>query len=224
MTNTALLAVALLLLAAVPLVAPVERADVATRGDLADGWRFLRGHPVLRSITWTSALLAAVDAAWFALLVLIAGQQLGLGPAGFGVLLAVGAVGGLAGAGFADRLGAVRLERLAAVVVAPMGAVLLVFSLAPGIATGTLAMVVTSAGFALWNVRIATARQRATPDALLGRVTSTFRLVVVTAAMIGAALGAAVAGTLTLTTTIGGAGIILLLATPAVATGHRRAG
>ncbi|MEL6985797.1 MAG: MFS transporter, partial [Actinomycetota bacterium] len=80
-TNGTLLALALLLLAGLPVLQGPIDDDEDDAGPsaplrLLDGVPFIRARPVLRSITWSSAILAAVDAAWFALLVLFVREQL----------------------------------------------------------------------------------------------------------------------------------------------------
>ncbi|MEM8903179.1 MAG: MFS transporter [Actinomycetota bacterium] len=224
-TNAGLLTVALVVLATVPLVArPTASPGAGAGGDgPAAGWRSIRSRPLLRTITWTSALLAAVDAAWFALLVLIADEQIGLGAAGFGLLLALGAVGGLAGAALGERLQPARIRVSAGAITAGMGLSLVVFAAAPAIVTGGLTVIVTSGGFAVWNVAVASARQRATPTELLGRVTATFRTLVVIGGIGGALVGGAVASRTSPLAVVLAAGLVLLTATPFVVRGflHR---
>src|SRR5688500_12742795 len=84
---------AALLTALTPAAGPVP----AGRGVRA-GLRWLACDRPLRTLALTVAAIALADSAWFAVFVLYAEQRLGLGPAGFGTLLAMGAGGGLAGA------------------------------------------------------------------------------------------------------------------------------
>jgi hypothetical protein len=63
-------------------------------GQLLEGFAFVRGHRELATVTLLAAVLSAADAAWFAVLVLHSLEVLGLPAVGFGVLLAIGAVGG----------------------------------------------------------------------------------------------------------------------------------
>ncbi|HEX6326226.1 MAG TPA: MFS transporter [Jiangellaceae bacterium] len=66
--------------------------------DIADGIRFLAAHRRLRTATLLGAALALADSAWFPLLVLYVRELLAMPGSAFGILLAVGAAGGLAGA------------------------------------------------------------------------------------------------------------------------------
>ncbi|WP_442942047.1 MFS transporter [Nonomuraea sp. NBC_00507] len=68
------------------------------------GLRWLIKHPRLRMIVSLGAVFAAMDSAWFAVLMLYVPQVLGLPAWGYGVLLGIGAVGGLAGGFFATRV------------------------------------------------------------------------------------------------------------------------
>jgi predicted MFS family arabinose efflux permease len=216
-TNASLLAGALLLLAGLPLLAPTDQTmadhesesetETEVRVGLWDGFPFLRQNPVLTMLTGASATLAAVDAAWFSLLVLLVEAKLGLGPGGFGTLLAVGAVGGLLGALVADRRPNQSLRSVAAVVFGSNAAVLILLGLRPGLATTVMALVVTSGGFALWNVHAVSTRQRLTPTDMLGRVGATYLTITVGAGIVGALLGgiAAQASSIEYTLVAGGA-------------------
>lgn len=221
LTNGSLLALALILLAGLPLL-DSEAAGGEADGDdedaapprARDGVPFILARPLLRTITWTSALLAAVDAAWFALLVLFVREQLGFGPAGFGLSLAVGAIGGLAGAALADRHPNTPIARVSALVFGASALSLLALGLAPTTALTIVALVVTSAVFAIWNVVVVSARQRATPNHLLGRVGATYRTVVVSASIVGALAGGVLADLTSLRGALVGYGVILLVASP----------
>jgi hypothetical protein len=68
------------------------------------GLRWLARHRVLRGLVLAAGLVALADAAWFSIFVLYVQLHLEAGPFGFGVYLAFGAGGGLAGALLADRL------------------------------------------------------------------------------------------------------------------------
>lgn len=227
-TNGTLLALALVLLAGLPLLqAPAHEegddTDPAAPPGLFDGVPFIRARPLLRAITWSSAVLAAVDAAWFALLVLFVREQLDFGAAGFGLSLAVGAVGGLAGAALADRGPNRPLVTISPVVFGTAAASLIGLGLAPTTVMTMIALIITSGGFAVWNVSVVSARQRATPNHLLGRVGATYRTVVVTASLVGAVAGGFLADLISIRFALVGYGVILLLAAPLSAVALRRA-
>lgn len=224
LANGSLLALALLLLAGIPLLERAEPAHqvVKERLSVLDGVPFIRSSPVLKSLTWTTAVLAAIDAAWFALLVLFVRDELGLGPAGFGFALAVGAIGGLVGAALADRFPRQSLVTVSLLVFGSMSISLILLGLAPSVAMTVLALAVTSGGFALWNVHAVSARHRLTPNHMLGRVGATYRTVVVTAGLVGAVAGGVLADAFSLTGALVCYGIVSALLTPAAFVTFRR--
>jgi predicted MFS family arabinose efflux permease len=140
------------------------------------------------------AVIALADSAWFALFVLYTTGRLGLGPTGFGALLALGAGGGLAGALLADRLVAGRRHRAAigwsAAVTAFSPGLLL---LAPHLWLAAAVVVATSAAFGVLNVAAAGLRYRLVPRELLGRVAAASQTSASVAGAAGALAGGAAA-------------------------------
>ena len=104
--NAGTLGIAVLLLLTLPSVfqpVPVEPArrdrvsPLATlRRDLGEGARWLWQHPSIRDVTIGAGVVSAMDAAWFAVLVLYVIQILHQKPGAYGLLLAVAALGGIA--------------------------------------------------------------------------------------------------------------------------------
>lgn len=176
------------------LLGAVVPADRTTGGGIRDGLSWLRRQPVLRALVLVVALVALADSAWFAVLVLYAKARLGLGPTGYGLLLALGAGGGLAGALLADRLVAGRRHRAAigwsaAVTAGPPGLLLL----PPRLWLAAVVVVATSAAFGVLNVAAAGLRYRLVPGELLGRVSAAGSTSAFAAAGVGALAGGAVA-------------------------------
>ncbi|RSM72933.1 hypothetical protein DL991_32565 [Amycolatopsis sp. WAC 01375] len=160
------------------------------RASLAEGLRWLLGHPLLRSLTVLSGGGNLANFAQSSILVLFVGQFFGIGPVGFSLLLASGSVGA-----FAGGLAAPRIDRLLGT--APTIRLTLLIScggsLLLGFATATwmpFAIVVLT-GFAVTvrNVVQVSLRQSQTPDEMLGRVNGVHRLVTYGAIPIGAAAG-----------------------------------
>jgi len=194
--NSGTLAVAAMLVLMLPdLFRPVVLAEPAAgrrtlRADIAEGLRWLARHRLLRGVTALAVLLALLDAAWFAILVLYVAEAAGVTATGFGLLLAVSSLGAIAGGMLADRI----IARLS-LTTALSGATLLT-----GLAQGALGLTgavtviatclaVSGFAFAIANVAVVTIRQRYTPERLLGRVTATYRTLVSGAAAAGALLG-----------------------------------
>jgi MFS family permease len=107
-------AVVLLGLPAGRLFTPAARGDQATgvMGELRAGVVALRNNGFAAHLVGADIVCSVVYGAQTVLLLLL-GQRLGYGDAGYGYLLAACGVGGLVGAGLAPRLSAVRYPRYA---------------------------------------------------------------------------------------------------------------
>ena len=186
------------------------------RTELADGLRWLRGHPLLRRLVVVAGLLSLVSELAQAQLVLYALQDLHLSDATFGLFAFVGGIGGLAGAGIAPRL--VRAAGRRVVVVggivccgAGFGGMGLVRSPVAGAALfGLFAAAVVAV-----NVVLATARHTLVPGELLGRVLGVWRTVVWGAIPLGALLGGVLTealGTAARTFAVSGAALLAIAA------------
>lgn len=189
----------------------------AARGEplrrrLAAGARFLRGNPAVRRLAIVIALFNVTFGATYSILVLYAFERLGLGEAGFGLLLSASAVGGLAGAAVFPRLEArfsyATLLR-AGLVVESATHLLLGATTSVGVAGAVL--VVFGVHEATWGSLSNTIRLRATPTELQGRVNGIYLLAVFGPMSLGAVLGGAVAEAFGLLSVfwVGGAGASL---------------
>lgn len=215
-----MLTIAVVLIGGLSLIAMpapvVETARTRRSDSMLAGLRFVTGSDVLRRTISATALLAGIDAAWFSLLVVLVTDELGLTAATFGLLLAVGSVGGLAGAALAPRITVLGGAALAAGVFGGMGLSLAAVWVSPSVASVTIALVVTSAGFAAWNVALAGVRQRATPNNVLGRVAAVSRTVTLLTSLIAALGGGWFTARFGIDATIGVAAATLLVACPLV--------
>ena len=125
-----------------------------------------------------------------AILVLFAGERLGLGPVGYGVLLSSLAVGGVLGALSAGRvagwLGAGTTMRAGLLIEASTSAIIALWQDAY-----VVGMMLALFGFhaLVWNVVTISLRQELVPDGLLGRVNSSYRLLGMGGTAAGALLG-----------------------------------
>lgn len=195
--NAAAFAVAIVLVAGVRGHFTPERREARDwRAELGEGWAFLRDAPLLR-------LLAVVTGVWNLLhqmvaiaLVLHVQEVLGMAAWGYGLILAAGAVGGIAGGLVADR--AVRWMGPGAAARWMTLASALAFAAMPLAPNGiALALVLAAFEFTglIWNTVSVSYRQRVIPDALLGRVNSLYRLLAWGTMPVGLLLsGAIVAG------------------------------
>ncbi len=217
-SNAGLLAASVLLLAGLPLIHPAPETLVPSTdsGRIRDGLAYLKQSQPLRVITLASALLIAIDGAWFTLLVIMNSAVLGLPDSAFGLLLASGAIGGLAGSAIADRFPHLSLRHVSVGVFATMAVSLLGLGFYPTVMSTVAVLISTSGAFAVWNVFAVSARQRLTPRHLLGRVTGAYKTVVLAAAAAGAFTGGLIAEVASIQTSLVLAGSLAAISTPIV--------
>ena len=174
------LGIAVLLLLTLPGVfRPASQPDgqaptLATlRRDFADGLRWLWRHPAIRDVTIAVGIIIAMDAAWFAVFVLYVIEILHQRPGMYGLLVAGGAVGGIAAGGLGPainrRIGPWRSLLIAGLV---MAATQTVLGLTANVITAAAMLAASSAACVLFGITGTTMRQRLVPDHLLGRIMS----------------------------------------------------
>ena len=214
--DAASFAISGLLLASIPghFRAPTTRTRGPIRVEIAEGLRWLWNHRVIRSFAIGAAVLNVTFTAGMSLLVLFAQDELGIGEAGFGLLLAGMAVGSTTGslvsAKIVDRLGS---RRAVLAAVATIGVTLIGVALTRNpFATGGL-LALTGFAQMVWNVVAVSYRQTVVPNELLGRVNSVYRLLAYGSFPIGALLGGLIAETTNLGVPwlVAGIGTLLLV-------------
>ncbi|WP_217641693.1 MFS transporter [Actinopolyspora alba] len=146
-------------------------------GEIRQGAVFVLGSPGLRAVVGTVGVVALLTSAVNTIAVLFALDALGLAPSTVPTLLVCAAAGTLV----ASRVTSGMSERFGGPTV--MIAALLV--LAGGMATLELVRMLAAAwcsyfvmgfGAGMWNVLSAANRQRLTPESMMGRVTSAYRV------------------------------------------------
>jgi MFS family permease len=174
---------------------PREGPRTTIRSDIREGLSFLAGQPVLRTMALMVGMGNLANSATGAVFVLFAvgpDSAMGLTEPQFGILFAVSAAGGLLGGLVAERVQR-RIGRARTLTVSVIG--MIAFVAAPAITTnaGIIGAVLFVGGVTvmLWNIATVSFRQRVTPDHLLGRVNSAYRLVAWGTRPLGAALGGA---------------------------------
>ena len=202
--NAGTLGIAVLLLLTLPGVFAPPPADRAAEPgarssfwrDFTEGVRWLWQHPDMRDVTIVAGLVSALDAAWFAVLVLFVVGDLHQQPGAYGLLLAIGALGGVAiggiGAVLTRRLGPWRSLLLGGVAMAASQAGL---GVTGNVVVAAAMLFISSGAWALFNMTAVTMRQRQVPAALLGRVSSLFGTVTRGTEALGAVAGGALAAT-----------------------------
>jgi MFS family permease len=172
----------------------VEREQKTTlRFDIGEGLRFLWNQSILRTLAVMTGVFNFASSAAFAVLVLFAvgpASQMRLSAVGFGLLLTTSALGAFVGSFISERVEA-RLGRSKSLMLTIFGAALFVgapaltdnpYVLGPIFFVGGMLIV-------LWNVITVSLRQRITPNRLLGRVNSAYRLLAWGTMPLGAAAG-----------------------------------
>ena len=168
----------------------IRSRATSLRADVVGGVRFLLTHPFLRALTAGSALSNMASYASFAVLVVLVVDELGATDAMFGLVLGVGALGGVAGSLAASRLVGFCGRRL--MVTAPPFVLVAAFVLhasAPAPWAVALASFIINFSLVCLNVPAQSMRQAVTPEPLLGRVTANFRVFALGAVPVGAVLG-----------------------------------
>jgi hypothetical protein len=166
---------------------PAEPGSV--RSDLAEGLRWFWSHHLVRSLTFMGAAVNLGMGGLYAVLVLFVKDDVGAGPGGYGVLIALGAIGSLAGGLAAARLTGPRTRRAICLSAAPATALVL-FAIAGYVSyAGTAAgLMISGLAVTLGNVVAISLRQALIPAALVGRVTAVHRVLCWGVLPLGAAL------------------------------------
>lgn len=167
---------------------PAEKTSILS--DTAEGLRWLKNAATLRVLAIMNFAMNLAFMAAFSVLVLLARERLGLRGTGFGLLLAVSAGGGIAGASVVARVRArLSLSTLlrAGMLVEPGGLIVLGLVRNPFLAGAS--MLVATFVSTLWGVAVISYRQSIVPSHLLGRVNSVFYMAVLGGSALGALLG-----------------------------------
>ena len=194
-------------------VATGEVAEVVPfRRQLADGWHFIMGNRMLRTLWFVSIPVAILFSASGATIVLFVLDTLAIPEAAFGLFLLSGALGGLLGSVVASRLA--RRFGLGPVMAAMnllAGILVLLTGLFPVPLAAIVLFALGASTTTIWNVLMMSFRQAIIPGRLLGRVHGTWRTLLWGTMPIGSLLGGALALIdLTVPWIVGGAGITVL--------------
>jgi predicted MFS family arabinose efflux permease len=207
----------------------VRRADVPEPPaappdpDLAAGIRFIRRTPLLQASLLGTATFNIFNTAFWALLVLFATRELGLGSGAIGIALGVGALGSILGTVWAKRLNArIGLGKalIFSFVMAPLPLLLVPLASGPPALSWVLLTVAefgSGVGVMILEVGLASVQAAVIPDALRSRVWGAILFVNWGIRPLGALGGGLLAGAIGLRSTmwiaaIGGiAGVLWLL-------------
>ena len=174
----------------------VETGEPSHLGrDLKEGFRWLWNHPPLRTLAITVFVFNITFGAAWSLLVLVAIERLEVGEVGYGLMITIGAVGGLIGAGaygaLASRFSLADIMRAGLIVECLTHLTLATTTTAW---VGMAILFVFGAHNSIWATTTTTIRQRAVPTHFQGRISSLNQLGSYGGLVAGAALGGALAG------------------------------
>jgi MFS family permease len=162
--------------------------------EMADGIRWLVAHPPMRTLALTIFTFNITFGAAWSVLVLYAGDRLGMDAVGFGLITTASAIGGIIGVVSYGRLE----RRFSLGDIMRVGLLIetgthLVLALTTSPAVALVTFVVFGAHAFVWGTTATVVRQRAVPDELLGRVGGVYRVAIVGGMVIGTPLGGLIA-------------------------------
>lgn len=199
--NAGGLGVSVLLLLTLPSVfAPRPRPSLTTGPlkttliDIRAGVAWLRRDRPLRALVGATSLVAGADGAYLAVLVLYVTEVLHRSPMTYGLLLGLGAVGGIAaGSGTARLVRRLGVGRIMAASMLVMAGAQLALGLTSNLIITGVALIGSGGAFAVFNVTSVSMRQRRAPAELLGRANSVYLTVGRSAEATGGLLGGGIA-------------------------------
>ncbi len=160
------------------------------RHDIAEGFRWVRHHPAVRTLVLTILVFNITFGAAWSVLVLYATERLGLGPVGFGLVTTTSAVGGLLGTAIygplTRRISLGGLMRIG-LILETLTHLALALTSSPVVALPVFFVFGVHAF--IWGATSTTVRQRAVPIALQGRVGSVNLVGVFGGLVVGSGLG-----------------------------------
>ena len=165
-------------------------APSSLRADIAAGLRWLAHNPPMRTLALTIIAFNVTYGAAWSVLVLYAGERLGMSAVGFGLITSAMAVGGIIGTvsyGRLERRFALADIMRVGLLIETVTHLVLALTTAAGVALATF--VVFGAHAFVWGTTATAVRQRAVPDALLGRVTGVYRVGVMLGIVVGTPIG-----------------------------------
>jgi MFS family permease len=168
--------------------------------DMVEGVRWLIGHPPMRTLALTILTFNVTYGAAWSVLVLYAGDRLGMNEVGFGLITTAIAIGGVIGTvsyGALERRFSLANIMRVGLLIETFTHLSLALTTSPVVAMGTF--VVFGAHAFVWGTTATVVRQRAVPNELLGRVGGVYRVALMGGLVIGAPIGGILAQQLGIT-------------------------
>jgi len=187
------------------------------RSDMAEGIRWLMGHPPMRTLALTIVTFNITYGAAWGVLVLYASERLHMDAVGFGLISTTIAIGGAIGTfsfGQLERRFSFANIMRVGLTIEALTHLVLAITTVPIVALGIL--VVFGAHAFVWGTISATVRQRAVPNELLGRVGGVYRVALMGGLVVGTPIGGLLARTYGITAPfwfgfIGSAALVIVL-------------
>lgn len=168
--------------------------------DMAEGVRWLIGHPPVRTLALTTVTFNVTYGAVWGVFVLYVTQRLRMDEVGFGLVMTAMAIGGLLGTfayGAIERRMSLGNMMRAGLIFETGFHLVLLMTTSPIVALVTLA--IFGAHNFIWRTTSTVIVQRSVPNALLGRVGSAYRMSSVGGLVVGAPIGGLLASTFDIT-------------------------
>ena len=183
--------------------APGDRPPTRVVDDIREGFAFVARHPVLRTVILLFAAVSAGLAPLGAAMTFRVVRDLGQAPGAFGLTLTGLGIGTIFGSLFAARLGpGTNVGRVLLSAVVLIGVATVLAGLTPSLAAVVALNIVSGAGEAALVVVYVSVRAANSPDALVGRIASTARVMALGLQPLGSLIGGilidAVGGSMTL--------------------------
>lgn len=188
--------------------APIQPETGSLRGRLTAGLSFIFGDRIMRAVLLSAATINFFNFGFSALFVLYATRELGVSPGVLGIVLGVGAIGGLLGATIASRVG----RRIGVGPAYALGCVLFPAPLilvplaggTPPLIIGALFLAEFGAGLGVMilDINVGSVMLARTPDRIRSRAMGAFRTVNYGIRPIGAAMGGLLASAIGLRETM----------------------
>jgi MFS family permease len=194
-TNAACFALGAVLISRVATSTRERSAEGTGLGaEMLEGFRWLLAHPPMRTLALTIFTFNITFGAAWSVLVLYAIKRLGMDEVGFGLLTTAIAIGGVVGIMSYGRLE----RRFSLADIMRVGLLIetfthLVLALTTSAAVALATLVVFGAHAFVWGTTSNVVRQRAVPDAVLGRVSGVYRVAITGGMVVGTPLGGVLA-------------------------------
>ena len=192
---------------------PAARRIRDFRNDLVDGIRVVTQSRLLGAMSLLVTVWAGVSGAFWGVAAIFALRDLESGEVGFGILLALAAVGSLVGARIAiPVIRAFGAPGVAVTAVLVSAVSIIALSGTHELWLASLLLAANGAAVTLWNVMTITIRQVAVEPNMLGRVSSTYLVLARMSLPVGAGLAGALASATDVPTVFIVFGSLLVLA------------